>query len=504
MQRPFSLLIRLGLSALSISLLPWAIQPSLAQANLELFGPEASSTEIPTSNTVLAFQQKDESVDAFIEEMIRENQIPGLSVAVIYDEKLIKTKGYGLLDREREIKVRPSSIFPIASVSKPLTATAVMLLVESGQLDLDAPISTYLSDLPETWQTITLRQMLAHTAGLSEKVYMQRPSRLTTSVSFLAEAIQEPLDFQPDEAWMYSNTGYNLAATIVETVSGQSFGAFMQARIFEPLGMTHTDVLRASYVSSNLAIGYEPTARNQKLEAIDVNYAALHRVMPMFQGAGSITSNALDMANWAIALQKGQLLTPESQAQMQQFNTLSSGRVTDYGLGWFLKTVNGHDMIFHGGNLWGYASSIVRFPEDSLSVIVLMNKDGALADSIAQQIARQYLPDLVEDKEAAAIPDLDPALTEQILAFVNGDDQAIATTPERLIALQTLRGQSMLNRFRQYTRAHTIESLSLLERADHPNGIRQRYRAQTAAGDIHSITVVVTDEGLLSSIGILS
>ena len=452
--------------------------------------------------TTATLQNKTDTIDAFVEEIIRERQIPGLSLAVVYDEKLIKTSSYGLLDRERGIKARPSSVFPIASMSKPLTATAVMLLVEAGKLDLDAPISTYLLDLPDAWQPITLRQVLAHTAGLSERVYSQKISKLTTAEGFLAEAIQEPLDFQPNEAWMYSNTGYNLAAIIVESVSGESFDAFAKARIFEPLGMTNTDVLRDSYVSSNQAVGYQPTNRGRSVEAIDVDYRALPKIMPMFLGAGSVTSNAVDMAKWAIALQKGQLLTPASQAEMQQFSTMNSGLVTNYGLGWFLDTVNGHDVISHGGNLWGYSSSIVRFPEDKLSVIVLMNKDNESGDLIANKIAEQYIPDLAFDRDAPAVADLDPDLTQKILSFINGDENAIDRTPEALLALQTPRGQSILDRYRQYRREYTVESLTLIESQTHPNGTRRRYRATATAGEPHIITAVVTPDSLLSNMTI--
>ncbi|MEM8505774.1 MAG: serine hydrolase domain-containing protein [Cyanobacteria bacterium P01_D01_bin.1] len=491
----------IGISACLLSLSK-PIGPLQAAEQTERQQAQDVNTFLEDTITVATLQNKTDAIDTFVEEMMKEKQIPGLSLAVVYDEKLIKTKSYGWLDLERRIKTRPSSIFPIASMSKPLTATAVMLLVESGKLDLDAPISTYLSDLPEAWRPITLRQMLAHTAGLSEKVYTQKISKLTTPEGFLAEATQEPLDFQPGEAWMYSNTGYNLAAIIVESVSGESFNAFVKAHIFEPLGMTNTDVLRDSYVSSNRAVGYEPTNRGRGVEAIDISYRDLPKIMPMFLGAGSVTSNAVDMARWAIALQKGQLLTPASHVEMQQFSTMNSGRAADYGLGWFLDTINGRDMISHGGNLWGYSSSIMRFPEDKLSIVVLMNKDNEPGDLIAKKIAEQYIPDLLFDRDAPAMPDLAPDLTQKILAFVNGDENAIDRTPEALLALQTPRGQSILDRYRQYRREYTIESLTLIESQTHPNGIRRRYRTTATAGEPHIITAVVTPDSLLSNMTI--
>ena len=216
-------------------------------AEVSLTEPAISQT-IPSATT--------ETVDALVEQIMAERHIPGFSLAVVRDGKLVKTQSYGYLNRDLNVHTRPSSVFPIASVSKPFTATAIMLLVQSGQIELDAPISTYLTDTPAHWENITVRHLLTHTAGLSESVYANRLRTIQTLSGFQTQASKVPLDFQPGEAWAYSNTGYNLAARIIETVSGQSFEAFMESRIFEPIGMGSTDVVRESYDFSNRATGY--------------------------------------------------------------------------------------------------------------------------------------------------------------------------------------------------------------------------------------------------------
>ncbi|MEL6555245.1 MAG: serine hydrolase domain-containing protein [Cyanobacteria bacterium J06621_11] len=502
----------IGLSSISISSIglfvtPLFISSTAAQGNdfvpaltSEAFTSEAIESESIHSESTQSESTSDEtSVDAFILNMMAEKQIPGLSLAIVHDQKLIKVKGYGLLDREQNVKVRPNSIFPIASMSKPLTATAIMLLVEEGKIDLDAPIGTYLLQVPPAWESITVRRLLNHTAGVTENIYQGNTSALREPSGYVEAASQLPLDFQPGEAWMYSNTGYNLAAAIVEQVSGQSFESFMQARIFEPLEMNSTDTLRASYRFSNRAMGYE--LKRAGVEPIDINFKRVPQSMALFKGSGSVTSNVLDLARWAIALQKGQLLSAESKAEMEQFSTatvLSRG----YGLGWFVGNIGNHKTVAHGGNLWGYSTAIAQFPNDELTVIVLTNLDEQDGEQIAIKIASQYIPDLLTawNKETPAISDPNPNLSSQLLAYLQGDDAAIERTPAHQIALtSTMRGQYIENRWQDYRSDYSVEALELISQDPHPSGTRLRYRTITP-DNVHLLTVVSTPDGLISSI----
>lgn len=440
----------------------------------------------------------DESLDGFVEEMMAERQIPGLSLAVIHDRKLIKTQSYGFLNTELKVKTRPSSIFPIASMSKPLTATAIMLLVQEGKVELDAPIGTYLADAPDYWQEITVRRLLDHTAGLSESVYAE--NSWMGPDDFIEKAAIAPLDFEPGESWMYSNTGYSLASSLIEEVSGDTFSAFMANRMFEPIGMNHTDVIRDSYLLSNHAMGYFADGNDslQPLSQVLRDDNSIRKIMHGLQGAGSVTSNVLDLARWEIALQKGQLLDSAMQAEMYELGIMTSGKRAGYGLGWFVKDINGHTAISHGGNLWGYSTSIARFPDDQLTVIVLTNKNGEDGDRIARKIAEQYIPDLAIDGNAPAIADPTPAITEQILAFVNGDETAIEMTPEDQIALtSTVRGRQMYAQWVERSSQNPVKELELLAVASHPNGTKHRYRATTDNG-ARLLSIVITPDGFIS------
>ncbi|MEN8447550.1 MAG: serine hydrolase domain-containing protein, partial [Cyanobacteria bacterium J06555_13] len=223
----------------------------------------------------------------------------------------------------------------------------------------------------------------------------------------------------------------------------------------------------------------------------------LPKLMPSLQGAGSITSTVLDVARWEIAMQKGQLLDLAAQSEMQQPVVMNSGRTFHYGLGWFLSQVNGHPVVSHGGNIWGYSTSISRFPDDRLTVIVLTNKDDEEGDKLAVKIAEQYVPGLVVDWAAPAIADPNPVLTGQLLNYLNGDDGAIAPTPEWQISLSTPRGQGLRASFSQIG---PVEALELLAQEDHANGMRYRYRAVMPDSN-PLIEAIITPDGMLAALG---
>ncbi|MEM6869416.1 MAG: serine hydrolase domain-containing protein, partial [Cyanobacteria bacterium P01_C01_bin.121] len=293
---------------------------------------------------------------------------------------------------------------------------------------------------------------------------------------------------------------YSLASSLVEEVSGDTFSAFMANRMFEPIGMNHTDVIRDSYLLNNHAMGYfaDGNYSLQPLSQVLSGDNSIRKIMHGLQGAGSVTSNVLDLARWEIALQKGQLLDSAMQAEMYELGTMTSGKRTGYGLGWFVKDINGHTAISHGGNLWGYSTSISRFPDDQLTVIVLTNKNGEDGDRIARKIAEQYIPDLAIDGNAPAIADPTPAITEKILAFVNGDETAIEMTPEDQIArTSTVRGRQMYAQWVDRSRQAPVKELELLAVASHPNGTKHRYRATTDSG-ARFLSIVITPDGFIS------
>jgi CubicO group peptidase (beta-lactamase class C family) len=175
------------------------------------------------------------------------SETPGCAVGVAVDGKPALTRGYGMADLEHDVSIRPETIFEAGSVSKQFTAASVLLLARDGKLSLDDPVRQYIPELPEYPTTFTVRHMLHHTSGLRDWGSVAaiagwpRTTRVHTHAHVL-EIVhrQRALNFTPGTRWSYSNTGFNLAAIIVERVSRMSFQDFTRTRLFAPLGMAHT------------------------------------------------------------------------------------------------------------------------------------------------------------------------------------------------------------------------------------------------------------------------
>jgi len=337
-----------------------------------------------------------EQVDAVVKVAMEKQRIPGLSLAVVKDGKTVLARGYGLANVELNVAATPETVYEIGSVTKQFTATAVMMLVEQGKIALDDKIAKYLSGLPEAWKEITVRHLLTHTSGIRNVNSLPDFARLRMTpgsqerlVGVLAAS---PLQFDPGAKWAYCNTGYQLLGWIVEKVSGVPYAAFLQERIFTPLEMRATQVNDSGRIVKSRAGGYllqEGTLRNAGY--IDMSWPF---------SAGAIVSTVVDLAKWNLALDEGKLLKPSSFKEMWTPVRLNSGETHGYGFGWSLeKTANGHPMVFHGGNIVGFQSFIVRYPEDRLTVVILTNADFCVPRVIAWRVASLFEPSLPAPKQ---------------------------------------------------------------------------------------------------------
>jgi len=179
-----------------------------------------------------------DSVDKFVSETIREKKIPGLSIAVIRDGQVLRAKGYGFANLELQTPATKDTVYEIGSISKQFASEAVMLLVGEGKLKLDDSITKYLpANAPEIWKPITLRQLLNHTSGLKDWTEIKKFSyrREYSSEEFIDLVRSFPLQFQPNEKWLYSNTNLPLIGIVIDKASGKSFEDFVTARIIKPL-----------------------------------------------------------------------------------------------------------------------------------------------------------------------------------------------------------------------------------------------------------------------------
>jgi CubicO group peptidase (beta-lactamase class C family) len=325
-----------------------------------------------------------DQVDDLVKAEIKRQRIPGASIAVIKDGKVIKAEGYGLADVEHNVPARPDTVFKIGSVSKQFIATGIMLLVQDGKIGLDDRISKYLEGTPETWQGITIRHLLTHTSGIVREAPGFDPFKIQKDADVIKTAYPLPLRFAPGEKWEYCNVGYFALAEIISRVSGKYWGDFLNERVFAPLGMASTRVTTVSDIIPNRSAGY--VIDKDKLQN-SVNW-------PAVRPSGAFLSTALDLAKWEAALCTDKILKPATRVQMWTPVTLNSGKKYLYGLGWELEDFRGIATINHSGSLTGFRARFLRLPAHGLTTIVLTNLGSADVEAIATGIAVRYLPEI--------------------------------------------------------------------------------------------------------------
>ncbi|RYE65401.1 MAG: class A beta-lactamase-related serine hydrolase, partial [Oxalobacteraceae bacterium] len=295
-------------------------------------------------------ENKTVAIEQLIQSEMAARDIPGLQLAIVQNGKIVFTGAYGLANRETSAPVTNKTIFRINSISKAVTGVAAMQLVEAGKLDLDAPISTYLEELPEAWSGVTVRQALTHTSGLPEIVDDNtRPiDGLVDPDASWARVQQNPLTFPPGAGYRYSQTNYVAMGKIIEKLSGKSFSDFVRERQFNKVGMKQTRFAYPISTKPDLAELYTHlTLKFDGMRTVgaDRSETAFVRQEPWTSAQllpiGGIQSTAIDLAKWVIAIQKLQLVNkssleelwkpqPQKDRSYRGFNAFING----YGLGW--------------------------------------------------------------------------------------------------------------------------------------------------------------------------
>jgi len=363
------------------------------------------------------------AVDDYVQAEMKRQRIPGVSLAIVKKGQIVLAKGYGLANVEHQVPVKPETIFQSGSMGKQFTATAVMMLVEEGKVSLDEKISKYLGEVPEAWQSITVRHLLTHTSGLTDYPEDFDFRRDYTEDELLKRAQAITPAFKPGEKWQYSNLAYVTLGILIHKVSGQFYGDFLQARVFKPLGMSNTRIISEADIVPNRAAGYryvKDELKNQNWVSPTLNTTA----------DGALYFNVLDVAKWDAALYGESLLKTASLQQMWTPVKLNNNKTYDYGFGWGFSQINGHHIIEHGGAWQGFTSYIVRYVDDKTTVIVLDNLAGGNPGKIARHVAAIYNPELarkaIEDKELQVT-----AFTKELLQkFAEGTADPNVFTPE--------------------------------------------------------------------------
>jgi CubicO group peptidase (beta-lactamase class C family) len=333
-------------------------------------------------------------VDTVVESQRKAQKIPGVSVAVCRDGKIVKASGYGVANVEWDIPVTPETIFQTGSVGKQFTATAVMMLVEEGKLGLADNIAKFIPEAPVTWNDVTVRSLLTHTSGIAD--YGGEEDTMGKGViNFRKDYTEEelvqafakmPKDFPAGEKWSYSNSGYVLLGVIIHRVTGEFYGDFLQERIFKPLGMTSTRIISEADIVPQRSSGYrlvKGELMNQEWVSPTLNTTA----------DGALYTNVLDLAKWDSALYTTKLIKRSSLDAMWTPAKLTSGKTYPYGFGWDLASKQGHRAVSHDGAWQGFTMSMSRYLDERLTVIVMTNldSDNSKPEEIADELVRIYL-----------------------------------------------------------------------------------------------------------------
>lgn len=324
--------------------------------------------------------------DALDERILAEmqrQQIPGLSIAVVKDGKIVREAGYGMANLEHQVAVTPDTIFQSGSVGKQFTAALVMLLVKDGKLGLDDPIARHLKGTPPAWKAITLRHMLTHTSGLGDPDHVIKLNEAYDDARLLRAGAGLALQFKPGTKWAYSNFAYQLLGILCTRVGGKFYGEQMRERLFAPAGMA-SRIISERDIVPHRAAGYDVVNgafKNQEWVSPSLNTTA----------DGSLYLTARDLARWDIALDGDQVLGGALKTAMWTPVKLSGGASAPYGFGWALDPVLGRPAIGHDGAWQGFTTQATRFPAERLTVIVLSNRSEADPGKLVELIARDYL-----------------------------------------------------------------------------------------------------------------
>lgn len=341
-----------------------------------------------------------------------ETGAPGMSVGVVKDGRLVWASADGLADVEHEVPAKPSTVYRVGSISKTITAVAVMQLVESGRVDLDDTLQKWIPYYPVNRSSvITVRQVLAHTSGIRHYHYELgekegRPPQYFPSLEAahnIYGVAEEPLLFTPGTEFSYSSYASRLLGEVVERASGITWEAYIREHIFDPAGMKDSRVDHPLEIVPNRARGYRRAGIGNPREGLQ---------QPWPRGAGlinapfvdfsykspaaAVLSTVIDLARYDIALNEGKLLKPETLKQMYTPYTFPDGSQAPYGLHWRVRIdEKGRKWVSHGGGATGQRAFLLRYPEGKLAVAILTNVEGArnLRD-LAMQIAGKLLDEV--------------------------------------------------------------------------------------------------------------
>ncbi|MBN2716314.1 MAG: beta-lactamase family protein [Deltaproteobacteria bacterium] len=359
----------------------------------------------------------------YIAQQMKQTGVVGLSITLVSGEDVVYSRGFGYQDREQRIPATDQSVYRMGSLSKVLTAMAVMQLVEKGVLQLDAPVTRYLPEFHMLSRTpgnnaITIRHLLTHHAGLPTDL-MKGADALhpDTLETFVARLRNEYVVFKPGEAFLYSNVGYALLGRVIEVVTGETFETYMQQHVFTPMDMNHSGFGDANIAKHLRAQGYINGRPGTPYPVREVS-------------AGALAASTLDMANVikCVFNNGAPLLHGHSMTEMLTRQNTDTPLDLDIamGLGWQLTNQLGRDKnagstAFHDGLIWHFSSYMLLLPEHKLGVIVAANSDNS--PKAVRDIGKKSMQYLLWQRVGVA---------RQVAPSTGNQGASISATPSRI------------------------------------------------------------------------
>jgi CubicO group peptidase (beta-lactamase class C family) len=357
----------------------------------------------------------EKQVAAIAESVLKDTGVPSASVGIVVDGKVAYARAFGMARVAPPLAASADMAYPIGSISKQFTSTAVLLLQEQGKLSIDDPVAKYFPALTRA-KDVKLRNLMTMTSGYEDFAPQDYSIPAWYKPRNPADTVKEwagkPLDFEPDTEWQYSNTNYVLLSLIVEKVTGEPLYQFLREHVLDAAGLG--DAAFNAY-----------TDRDRLKTTGYISYALqAPRVLPLeapgwYFGDGELAMPAVTLLKWDLGIIHQSILKPESYTQFETAFVTKDGKDTEYGLGVKVHHPNGHLELQHGGEVGGYVANNIVFPNDKVAIVVLTNEvASSAAATIGTQITALVLPGAVT---AEAAPDaVADALPGILASFAEG------------------------------------------------------------------------------------
>lgn len=328
------------------------------------------------------YSEKIKTAKKTVKQFVKAERTPGLAISISINEDIIWSEGFGVSDIETKTKVSPKETqFRIASISKPLTATALAKLMDVGKINLDESLYTYLPDYPKKKYDFTIRQIGGHLAGIrnykGQEFLLNKKMTITEGLSIFKD---DPLVSQPQSHYKYSSYGYNLLSEVIQTITNTPFNDYMHKSIFKPLKMEHTTLDVSDSIMPYRTQFYNKTKANKIVLGYPVSNE--HKV-----AGGGFLSTSEDLIHFGNEIINPKILNKQSLNELLKPQRTSDGKSTNYGVGFVIsKTKYGSLKYLHSGGGIGASTTLRIFPVDNMVIVILANLSKVPVDTLASQI----------------------------------------------------------------------------------------------------------------------